>query len=120
MTIAAVLAFVSAVAVRLKPERNPDIERQRDEARAEVKSLRREIEEVRSELFAARSALQFLDQPMRPHPYELLQMVQQMNQQHALAAYQHGLQQSQHNAVPFCNCVPGRGEFLLGQLDPPQ
>jgi hypothetical protein len=124
MTIAAVLAFVSAVAVRLKPERDAEIERltrERDEARAQVKSLRRELEGVRQ---------------MRPQPHELLDraMAQviiahaaqaqqaQMNQQaQHLAAYQHGLQnQSQLAEAPFCNCVPSRGDFLLGQIDSPQ
>jgi predicted nucleic acid-binding Zn-ribbon protein len=131
--ISLVLALVPAIAIRRRDEAVERLTRERDEARAEVKSLRREIEEARSELFAARVALQPPDRPMRPHPYELLQMAQQaqqaqqaqhqlamMNQQqHAqLAAYQGGLQ-SQLGAVPFCNCVPARGDFLLGQLDPP-
>jgi hypothetical protein len=124
MTIAAVLAFV-------RPKRDPKVERltrERDEARAEVKSLRREVEEARSAFFATR------DRSTQPNLHGLLdravaqaimaqaqqaQVLTNPRQAQHFVAYQHA-HQNQLGPVAFCNCVPSRGDFLLGQLDSPQ
>jgi hypothetical protein len=136
MAIVTVLAFVFAV---LRPKRDPKVERltrERDEARAEVKSLRREVEEARSAFFTAR------DRPTQPNLHGLLdravaqdimaqaqqaQVLTNPRQAQHLVAYQHAHQnqfgpayqhahQNQFGPVAFCNCVPDRGEFLFGRL----